>query len=55
MEKWVCDYCGQTGDTDDGETTDQVLCHTCGEPVLPHETGTTPLPGSQPHLSRRED
>jgi DNA-directed RNA polymerase subunit RPC12/RpoP len=35
MEQWVCDFCGQTGVTDDGETTDQVLCPDCGEPVTP--------------------
>ena len=35
MATWVCDYCGQTGTTAAGETTDQVLCPTCGEPVMP--------------------
>lgn len=35
MDEWVCDFCGQTGVTDQGETTDQVLCHSCGEPVTP--------------------
>lgn len=35
VESWVCDYCGQTGVTDPGETTDQVLCHICGELVTP--------------------
>jgi rubrerythrin len=35
MESWVCDFCGQTGRTVEGETTDQVLCPACGEPVTP--------------------
>lgn len=35
MAKWLCDCCGQTGMTSAGETTDQVLCPDCGEPVLP--------------------
>jgi rubrerythrin len=35
MAEWVCDYCGTTGHTRPGETTDQVQCPTCGEPVVP--------------------
>ncbi len=35
--RWICDSCGQTGATRPGITTDEVLCPTCGEPVLPDE------------------
>ena len=32
--RWVCDTCGETGRVPDGRTPDEVLCPTCGEPVL---------------------
>ena len=35
MAEWVCDFCGRTGATEAGETTDHVLCPDCGEPVTP--------------------
>ena len=35
MERWVCDYCGQTGTVPDGEVVDHVQCPDCGEPVIP--------------------
>ncbi|MDX6324528.1 MAG: hypothetical protein QOK15_882 [Nocardioidaceae bacterium] len=35
MAEWVCDYCGNTGHTRPGETTDEVQCPVCGEPVVP--------------------
>jgi DNA-directed RNA polymerase subunit RPC12/RpoP len=30
---WVCEYCGEEGETD--EPIDQVQCERCGEPVVP--------------------
>jgi hypothetical protein len=35
MADWTCDHCGETGEVPEGETSDDVLCHVCGEPVLP--------------------
>jgi uncharacterized Zn finger protein (UPF0148 family) len=35
--RWICDSCGQTGVTRFEATTDEVLCPTCGEPVVPDE------------------
>jgi hypothetical protein len=35
MPTWICDTCGATGEVPAGSTSDQVLCDTCGEPVLP--------------------
>lgn len=35
MARWVCDYCGETGDVPEGDSVENVLCTTCGEPVLP--------------------
>lgn len=35
MSRWVCDYCGATGRVPEGQTSDNVLCDQCGEPVLP--------------------
>jgi DNA-directed RNA polymerase subunit RPC12/RpoP len=35
MAKWVCEFCGQTGRTPAGQTTDEVQCPDCGEPVAP--------------------
>ena len=37
MATWTCDSCGATGVVPEGSTSDQVLCDTCGEPVLPDE------------------
>ena len=35
MATWTCDYCGETGQVPPGQTSDNVQCPTCGEPVLP--------------------
>ena len=37
MARWTCDHCGATGEVPPGETSDQVLCSVCGEPVLPDQ------------------
>lgn len=37
MAAWTCDTCGSTGQVPPGQTSDDVLCDTCGEPVLPDE------------------
>jgi hypothetical protein len=34
MAHWTCDHCGATGEVSPGETSDDVLCEVCGEPVL---------------------
>jgi hypothetical protein len=34
MDTWTCDHCGATGEVPLGSTSDQILCDTCGEPVL---------------------
>jgi rubrerythrin len=33
--RWVCDYCGYQGRSDDDRPVDQVQCPMCGEPVTP--------------------
>jgi hypothetical protein len=38
MPTWTCDTCGATGEVPPGSTSDQVLCDTCGEPVLPDDS-----------------
>lgn len=35
--RWVCDYCGNTGNVPPGQTSDHVLCPDCGEPVQPDD------------------
>lgn len=32
-ERWVCDFCGARGRTEQGQPSGAVLCPTCGEPV----------------------
>jgi ribosomal protein S27E len=39
MSRWVCDYCGNTGTVPRGQTSDQVQCPDCGEPVQPLPPG----------------
>ena len=34
MIRWVCDYCGTEGRTNE-PIVERVQCHNCGEPVLP--------------------
>jgi len=38
MTRWICDFCGQAGQTPPGMTADEVLCPDCGEPVTPAST-----------------
>lgn len=33
MTRWVCDYCGQTGQSSGDEPFDTLQCPDCGEPV----------------------
>ena len=33
MTRWVCEHCGQQGESE--EDVDRLLCPDCGEPVVP--------------------
>ena len=33
--EWVCDTCGQQGETSQDVVPDDVQCPVCGEPVTP--------------------
>lgn len=35
MTRWVCDYCGYQGRTQEDIPVEQVQCPQCGEPVTP--------------------
>jgi hypothetical protein len=40
MPTWTCDTCGSTGTVPEGVDGDQILCDTCGEPVVASEHTT---------------
>jgi DNA-directed RNA polymerase subunit RPC12/RpoP len=35
MTHWVCDTCGNEGETRPEQSVDEVQCEMCGEPVTP--------------------